>query len=56
MTTVCVAGVQVNGGSVAQKVDFAYGLFEKAVPVSTVFSQNEMIDTIAITKVGPAGG
>ena len=47
--------VQVNGGSVAQKVDFAYYLFEKAVPVSTVFSQNEMIDTIAITKVGPSG-
>lgn len=31
-------------------MDFAYGLFEKAVPVSTVFSQNEMIDAIAITK------
>lgn len=45
-----VMEIQVNGGSVAQKVDFAYGLFEKAVPVSTVFSQNEMIDTIAITK------
>jgi large subunit ribosomal protein L3e len=23
--------IQVNGGSVAQKVDFAYGLFEKQV-------------------------
>lgn len=40
----------MNGGTIAQKVDFAYGLFEKAVPVSTVFSMNEMIDAIAITK------
>jgi len=42
--------IQVNGGSVAQKVDFAAGLFEKAVTVDSVFSANEMIDTIAITK------
>jgi len=42
--------IQVNGGSVDQKVDFAYGLFEKAVSVDAVFQQNEMIDTIAITR------
>jgi large subunit ribosomal protein L3e len=42
--------VQVNGGSVEQKVDFAYGLFEKTVPVDAVFSQDEMIDVIGITK------
>jgi hypothetical protein len=42
---------QINGGkSAADKVDFAYGLLEKAVPVSSVFSQSEMIDAIAITK------
>lgn len=42
---------QVNGGkSAADKVDFAYSLLEKAVPVSSVFSQSEMIDAIAITK------
>ncbi len=41
---------QVNGGSVEEKVDFAYALFEKEVPVDTIFSQNEMIDTIAITR------
>ena len=33
-----------------EKVDFAYALFEKEVPVDTIFSQNEMIDTIAITR------
>jgi len=42
--------IQVNGGSIAQKVDFAYGLFEKQVSIDAVFQTNEMIDTIAITK------
>ena len=42
--------IQINGGSVAEKVDWGYGLFEKPVAVDTVFSQNDMIDTIASTK------
>ncbi|GIL83820.1 hypothetical protein Vretifemale_12556, partial [Volvox reticuliferus] len=42
--------IQVNGGTVAQKVDFAYSMFEKQVSVDAVFQPNEMIDTIAITK------
>jgi len=42
--------IQVNGGSIAEKVDWAYSLFEKNVPVDTVFSANEMIDTIGVTK------
>jgi large subunit ribosomal protein L3e len=42
--------IQINGGNVATKVDFAYGLFEKQVSVDAVFQTNEMIDTIAITK------
>lgn len=29
--------IQINGGSVAQKVDFAYNLFEKQVTVDAVF-------------------
>jgi hypothetical protein len=29
--------IQVNGGSTADKVDFAQGLFEKQVPVDCVF-------------------
>ena len=40
----------MNGGSVEDKVDFAYQLFEKPVSVDSVFQPNEMIDTIAITK------
>ena len=42
--------LQVNGGSVADKVDWAYKLFEQQVYVDTVIRQNDMIDTIAITK------
>merc|ERR1711934_1271991 len=42
--------VQVNGGSMADKIAFAEGLFEKPVAIDGVFNQNEMIDTIAITK------
>ena len=42
--------IQVNGGSVPNKVKFAYQLLEKFVPVSQVFSKNEAIDTISATK------
>lgn len=49
--------IQVNGGaSASDKVDFAVKLFEKAVTVDSVFSANEMIDTIAITKVSWTAG
>jgi len=42
--------IQVNGGTVPQKVDFARRFFEKRIPVSAVFAQDEMIDCIAVTK------
>ena len=42
--------IQVNGGSLADKVEFAHGLFEKPVEISSIFEQNEMIDCIAVTK------
>ena len=41
---------QVNGGEVPEKVEYAYSLFESAVRINGVFSPNEMIDTIAVTK------
>ena len=44
--------IQVNGGSVADKVEFANGLFEKPVEISSIFEQDEVIDVIAVTK-GP---
>lgn len=42
--------IQVNGGDVAAKVDFAVGLLEKTVPISKIFKKDEMIDILAVTK------
>ena len=42
--------IQINGGTTAEKVDFAFGFFEKPVPVDAVFEENENIDTIGITR------
>jgi large subunit ribosomal protein L3e len=42
--------IQVNGGSVADKVDWARAHMEKQVPVEQVFEQDEMIDVIGVTK------
>ncbi|TXG53645.1 hypothetical protein EZV62_018901 [Acer yangbiense] len=42
--------IRVNGGTIAQKVDYAYGFFEKQVPVDAVFQKDEMIDIIGVTK------
>merc|ERR1719191_1071085 len=45
-----VKEIQVNGGDVSAKVDFAMGLFEQEVKVADVFSQDEMIDIIGSTR------
>jgi large subunit ribosomal protein L3e len=43
--------IQVNGGAnAAEKIEFAKSLLEKEVPVTTVFSPNEMLDCIGVTK------
>ncbi|KAM3727947.1 60S ribosomal protein [Dirofilaria immitis] len=42
--------IQINGGTIPEKVDWAYEHFEKQVPVDSVFAQDEMIDVIGVTK------
>jgi len=42
--------IQINGGTVEQKVDYGYKLFEKPVEVKSIFHPNELIDTIGVTK------
>lgn len=42
--------IQLNGGTVAEKVAWAQARLEKQVPVHSVFSQSEVIDVIAVTK------
>jgi len=45
-----LAEIQVNGGSISDKVNWAKEHFEKTVSVDSVFEQDEMIDAIAVTK------
>ena len=42
--------IQLNGGTVPEKVDWARDHLEKSVPVSEVFGKDEMIDIIGVTK------
>ncbi len=42
--------VQVNGGDVAKKVDFAKSLFEQEIDVSKVFAEGETIDVCGVTR------
>ncbi|KAJ2788809.1 60S ribosomal protein L3, partial [Coemansia helicoidea] len=42
--------IQINGGTIAEKVDWAREHFEKTVSVSDVFEKDEMIDVIGVTK------
>lgn len=42
--------IQINGGDVAAKVDYAFKMLESQVSVDNVFEQNEMIDVLGVTK------
>jgi len=46
-----IAELQVNGGSsVAEKVDFALGLFENQIAVNNVFEMNQNLDCCGVTQ------
>jgi len=45
-----IVEIQLNGGTISEKVDFARSHFESAIPVKQVFAKNEMIDIIGVTK------
>jgi len=45
-----VMEVQLNGGSIEDKVNWAVNHFEKTVDIASVFTQDELIDVIAVTK------
>uniref|UniRef100_A0A2K5CLH8 60S ribosomal protein L3 n=1 Tax=Aotus nancymaae TaxID=37293 RepID=A0A2K5CLH8_AOTNA len=42
--------IQVNGGTMAQKLDWVCERLEEQVPVNQVFEQDEMIDVIGVNK------
>jgi len=45
-----VMEIQVNGGTIPQKVEFAKKLLEKEIAVDSVFNLDEYIDVIGVTK------
>lgn len=42
--------IQLNGGDIAAKVQWAKEHLEKPIPVANVFAPDEMIDVIGVTK------
>jgi len=48
--------IQLNGGSVADKVDWAVAHFEKEVESTTIIEQDEVIDVIGVTHGKGFGG
>ncbi|KRX52570.1 60S ribosomal protein L3 [Trichinella sp. T9] len=42
--------IQLNGGTIEEKVNWAREHLEKQVPVDSVFARDEMIDCIGVTK------
>lgn len=45
-----VAEIQINGGSVEDKIKFGKELFEKEIGIESVFKKDEMVDTCGITR------
>ena len=42
--------IQVNGGSISDKVDYARSLLEKPINVDSIFSKDEVIDIVGVNK------
>lgn len=42
--------IQVNGGTIEDKIKWAREMLEKPIPVNQIFAQDEMIDVIGVTK------
>jgi len=42
--------IQVNGGTIEEKIEFALKYLEKEINIEEVFENSEMIDTIGATK------
>lgn len=42
--------IQLNGGTIPQKVDWAREHFEKPILITDVIAEDEMIDIIGVTK------
>ncbi|RNF08231.1 putative ribosomal protein L3 [Trypanosoma rangeli] len=45
-----VSEIQINGGTIAEKIELAKSLLEKEVRIDSVFQQSEACDVCAVTK------
>mmetsp|Transcript_27257 Transcript_27257/g.24062 ORF Transcript_27257/g.24062 Transcript_27257/m.24062 type:complete len:395 (-) Transcript_27257:157-1341(-) len=45
-----VMEIQINGGSIEDKVKFARSHFEKEIRIDSIFNQDEMIDVLGVTQ------
>ena len=45
-----ICEIQINGGSVGDKIDFAQKLFEQPIDIDSVFAKDEQVDVIGVTK------
>lgn len=45
-----VMEIQLNGGTIDEKVKYGYGLFEQEVRIDSVFKQNENLDVLGVSK------
>ena len=45
-----IAEVQINGGTIAKKLELAKSLLEKEVRVDSIFQQSEACDIVAVTR------
>jgi len=45
-----IAEIQINGGTIAKKIELAKSLLEKEVRVDSVFQQSESCDVVAVTR------
>jgi large subunit ribosomal protein L3e len=42
--------IQINGGDAAAKVDFAKNLFEKEITCDSIFTKDEQVDVLGVTR------
>jgi large subunit ribosomal protein L3e len=45
-----ISEIQINGGTIAKKIELAKSLLEKEVRVDSVFQQSEACDVVAVTR------
>ncbi|RVD93142.1 60S ribosomal L3 [Tubulinosema ratisbonensis] len=45
-----ISEIQVNGGNISDKVEWAVSMLEKEVKINEVFNEQELVDVVGVTK------